>query len=62
MRKSIKFMAAVFLALGAMITISPREGRSREAVPVPDDSQKGLGRHFVAAWDHLSNAVLLNEE
>ena len=62
MKKPIRFLVAVFLALGSMITFSPREGRTREALSVPDDCQQGIKRHFVAAWEHVSDAVLLDEK
>lgn len=62
MKKPIRFLVAVFLALGSMITFSPREGRTREVLSVPKDCQQGIGRHFVSAWERLSDAVLLNEK
>ena len=62
MKKPIKFLVAVFLALGSMITFLPREGRSREVSSAPDDYRQGVARHFVAGWTHLSNAVAADEK
>lgn len=56
-QKTVKLMIAVFLALGSMITLSPREGRSREIPVTPEDGQQGIERHFEAAWAYLANAV-----
>lgn len=42
MKKPIKFLVAVFLALGSMITFLPREGRSREVSSAPDDYRQGM--------------------
>lgn len=62
MNKPIKMIVAVFLALGSMISLTPREGRSREEPVMPEDYKQGIERHFVAVWNHLSNAVKLNEK
>ena len=53
---SFRFWVAFFLALGTLISFCPREGRTREA-PLPENGQRGLGRHFAAAWTYLGNAV-----
>ena len=62
MKRSIKTLIAVFLALGSMISFAPRDGRTREAPLMPNDHKQGIERHFVAVWKHLSNAVNLHEK
>ena len=62
MQKNVKMAIAVFLALGSMITLSPREGRSREVQASPEEGQQGIERHFEAAWAYLANSVMKNEK
>ncbi|WP_165178137.1 hypothetical protein [Desulfovibrio sp. ZJ369] len=61
MKRPIKAIIAVFVALGAMISFSPRDTRVRLS-SAPDEAQQGIERHFVAVWDILGNAVARNEE
>lgn len=53
---SFHFWSAVFLALGTLISLSPREGRTRD-IPAPKDGQRDMGRHFAAVWAYLGKAV-----
>lgn len=62
MSKPLHMMLAVFLALGSMISFTPREERSREEPMPPEDHGQGIERHFIAVWNLLGNAVTANEE
>lgn len=61
MNKPLKMMVAVFLALGSMISLTPREERSREEPIAPEEHKQGVERHFAAVWNYLSNAVTRDE-
>ena len=57
MKKAVKFWIAFFLALGAMISFSPRTSRAREAMLDNNEIKSGISQHFEAAWNHLAMAV-----
>ncbi len=57
MHKAFKLLFAVFLAWGAMFSLSFRDGRTREVYMPPEEPQQGIGRHFVAAFGYLGRAV-----
>lgn len=61
MQRIIKTATAVFVALGAMISFLPRDGRGRTS-PDSGEPQQGIERHFTAVWKLLGNAAAHYEE
>lgn len=58
MHKFFTFLLAVFFAMGSMLSLTPREGRTREVYTVPDDEpSQGIARHFEAVWALIGKAV-----
>ena len=57
MKKAVRFWVAVFLALGAMISFTPRNGKAREALQENGASKNDVAQHFEATWKHVTNAV-----
>ena len=66
MNKTLRFLAAVLAAMGNMLSLTPRSGRTREVDTVSDEPagqpQQRIARHFEAAFAYLERAVERDEQ
>jgi hypothetical protein len=54
MKKALRFWIAMFIALGAMISLAPRDNKLRESA---SDEHFGIAQHFEKAWAFIGEAV-----
>lgn len=57
MRKTAKFLAALFLALGQMISFSPRERGKADSLQELEPFNPRLEQNFEAVWGYLAKVV-----
>lgn len=61
--KPISFLIDVFFAMGNMLSLNPREGRTREVYKIPDEQpSQGIAKHFEAVWGHIGKAAAKYEQ